>query len=179
MLPSRHFRFCPACGAPAAAAAGVSPFICHQCAFHYHFNAAVAAAVFVLRSDGQALFVRRANDPARGRLAPPGGFVDIGEPVEAAARREVREEVGLELADVTFLCSRPNEYHYKAVTYPVIDMFFVGHALDAHRARALDEVDGFVWIAPEDVSPEEIAFPSMRSALAFWREQRAAAGPRE
>lgn len=51
----------------------------------------------VVDEDGQILLIRRRNPPFAGRLALPGGFVDVGETVEAACRREVREETGVEL----------------------------------------------------------------------------------
>ncbi len=55
----------------------------------------VAVDGLVVHAD-KLVTVRRGHDPFRGMLALPGGFVELGEPVEAAVVREVREETGLE-----------------------------------------------------------------------------------
>lgn len=172
MKPSAHFRHCPRCGQRRSDAPGGSQFVCAACGFTFYFNAAIATAVFIVRDDGHVLFIRRAKDPAKGMLSPPGGFVDIGERAEDAIRRETREEVGLEIPEVRFLCSQPNSYDYGEVTYPVLDFFFVARAVAPASAQALDDVKSFHWLDPRAVAPDEIAFPSVRAALQVFLNDR-------
>ncbi|HXW48681.1 MAG TPA: NUDIX hydrolase [Xanthobacteraceae bacterium] len=56
---------------------------------------AVSAAIF---RDGRVLIVRRGRPPAHGLYTLPGGGVELGETLEEAIVREVREETGLEIA---------------------------------------------------------------------------------
>jgi ADP-ribose pyrophosphatase YjhB (NUDIX family) len=59
----------------------------------------VGVAVLV-HAAGRLLLVRRARPPAAGLWAFPGGRLELGESLEAAARRELREECGLELGEL-------------------------------------------------------------------------------
>src|SRR5215470_12031949 len=61
---------------------------------------AVSAAVF---RDGRVLIVRRARPPAHGFYTLPGGGVELGETLEQAIIREVREETGLEIAPLALV----------------------------------------------------------------------------
>jgi ADP-ribose pyrophosphatase YjhB (NUDIX family) len=58
---------------------------------------AVSAAIF---RDGRVLIVRRARAPANGLYTLPGGGVELGETLEQAVIREVREETALEIEPV-------------------------------------------------------------------------------
>jgi len=169
--PVLLFRFCPRCGAPSETEPreDTNEFRCGRCALRYFFNPTVAVAVFVTRHDGRTLFIRRAREPAKGRLAPPGGFIDIGETAENAARRELREEVGLDIRNVEFLCSHPNSYVFAEVTYPVVDLFFTAEAVDASATADAREVSECLWLDPLEVAAGELAFPSMRHAMEIWQ----------
>ncbi|MEV8057729.1 NUDIX hydrolase [Streptomyces antimycoticus] len=58
------------------------------------------AAAIVLNSDGHVLLLQRADT---GGWGLPGGFMEPGESLEETARREVMEEVGLELDEITLM----------------------------------------------------------------------------
>jgi 8-oxo-dGTP diphosphatase len=61
---------------------------------------AVSAAIF---RDGRVLIVRRARPPAHGLYTLPGGGVELGETLEEAIIREVREETGLAIAPLALV----------------------------------------------------------------------------
>jgi ADP-ribose pyrophosphatase YjhB (NUDIX family) len=63
----------------------------------------VGCGVAILR-DGELLLIRRARPPEAGCWSLPGGKVDLWEATEAAARREIAEELGVKLGALGLLC---------------------------------------------------------------------------
>jgi 8-oxo-dGTP pyrophosphatase MutT (NUDIX family) len=92
------YRFCPCCGALLDCRilkAGEPPrLVCRSCAFVFFLDPKVATGVVFPYGNG-ILLVQRAIEPSYGKWVFPGGYVDRGETLEAAALREVREESGL------------------------------------------------------------------------------------
>lgn len=169
--PSAVFLHCPRCAAPRSTEPDAVRFVCGACGFVYYYNVAVSSSVLIVADDGAALFIRRARDPGKDKLALPGGFVDRGETAEAAAIREVREEAGVKLERVEFLGSFPNLYTYGKVEYPVVDLFFVA-SVPSRVASPLDDVTEIVWRDPGELVDADLAFPSHPRALqAFMRQK--------
>lgn len=172
MPTHQHFNFCPNCGASHSRPVG-NPFQCGNCGFHFYFNPTCAAAALIVDGQGRVLFIRRAKEPALGKLALPGGFIDFDESAEEAVRREISEEVGLRAGSLRFLCSHPNEYPYKGVTYRVLDFFFVAQAPTDAEAGISEEVQSVLWLDPAKVRMEDLAFPSLRFAVQRFLQESA------
>jgi NAD+ diphosphatase len=169
--PSALFKHCPRCAAARVSEGDAVRFVCDTCGFVYYYNVAVSSAVMILDPAGSVLFIRRARDPGKHKLALPGGFIDRGETAETAAMREVSEEAGVKLEGVTFMASFPNLYGYLGVEYPVIDLFFTAK-VQSRQGRPLDDVTEIVWALPESLGEADLAFPSHARALAEYVQRR-------
>jgi ADP-ribose pyrophosphatase YjhB (NUDIX family) len=95
------FRFCPKCGAtlePRLLKQGEPErLVCVQCGFVFYLDPKVAVGTIIRTPDDRIVLVRRAIHPGYGLWVFPGGYVDRGEQVHAAAVREAREECGLDV----------------------------------------------------------------------------------
>jgi 8-oxo-dGTP pyrophosphatase MutT (NUDIX family) len=168
--PNQAFRYCPRCGA-SRGDTECNPLLCAACGFRWYFNPTCAAGAFLFNAAGEVLWVRRANDPNKGTLALPGGFIDAGESAEAALRREVREEIGIEIPDFEFVGSWPNRYDYGGIAYDVCDFLFAAYDVDATGAVPLDGVAGIEWHRLAEIAEAEIAFPSLRHGRTILMER--------
>jgi ADP-ribose pyrophosphatase YjhB (NUDIX family) len=93
------YAFCPACGGRLQArtlkAGDPERLVCQQCGFVFYMDPKVAVGTVIRTDDGRLVLVRRAIEPGYGLWVFPGGYVDRGEQIIEAARREAREESGL------------------------------------------------------------------------------------
>lgn len=165
MLFTEQARYCPRCGAEGLTSPDPKLVDCPSCGFHFYLNSAAAVAGYVIDDQGRLLLGRRARDPGKGLLGPPGGFLDFGETAEEAVRREIREETGMDVRIKAYLGSFPNRYLYRDILYPTLDLFFLCRADSFASAAALEEVESLVVLPWREVNRNEIAFESMRLAF--------------
>jgi 8-oxo-dGTP diphosphatase len=167
---TESLRFCPRCGGALESrllkATEPERLVCTQCGFVHYIDPKVAVGTIISDEQGRIVLVRRAIEPGYGKWVFPGGFIDRGETVEAAALREAREECGLDIR----LDSLLNIYSYPGVA--VIIIAFAATVLggclecdDESLEAQLFERDQIPW--------EELAFRSTKEAL----EEFFAGGP--
>jgi len=135
---------------------------CPDCGYVAFTNPRVAAVIFLAEAD-RVLLVQRRVAPEAGRWALAAGFVDFGEPPEAAARREMKEETGLDIAIERLLELGFNDAD------KVITILYEGRLLGGTLAAA-DDVADARWFTREDLP--ELAFDTTRSSIQAWLEGR-------
>jgi NAD+ diphosphatase len=100
----RTHRFCGTCGQPTAAEDAGHVRVCPE---GHQAHPRTDPVVIMLVADGDRVLLGRQPSWPAGRYSALAGFVEPGETLEAAVAREVREEAGVQVADVRYRFSQP------------------------------------------------------------------------
>lgn len=170
--PLSRFKFCPICGSSHFVVNNFKSKKCEHCGFIYYANPSSATVAFIINEKDELLVVRRKNDPAKGTLDLPGGFVDMEETGEEGISREVMEETGLEVTRVTYQFSIPNIYLYSGLTIHTLDMFYIVEVKDLSYVEAKDDAAEYMWIPLNKIQTEQFGLRSIRQGLCQFLKTR-------
>jgi NAD+ diphosphatase len=95
---------CPRCGGPTERIENEWGKRCPRCRYEHYPH--LHPATIVLVRDGDRVLLTRKAEWAPGRYALIAGFVDNGESLEACVAREIKEEVGVDVADIRYVGSQ-------------------------------------------------------------------------
>jgi 8-oxo-dGTP diphosphatase len=113
----------------------------------------VAVGAIVLR-DGHVLLVKRGRPPSQGQWAIPGGRVELGETLQAAAEREINEETGLTIRAGdpvhTFDVIVRDDAGRVRFHYVIVDL--LADYLGGDEPRPGDDAREARWVAPQDLA---------------------------
>jgi ADP-ribose pyrophosphatase YjhB (NUDIX family) len=152
-----------------------SRIICAHCGFMIYDYPRACAGMVVTRGEA-ILMLRRAHAPQRGLLDIPGGFMEATESMEAAARRELREETGLELGRVRALGYYWDRYFLKGFGwFPTLNFYYIG-PWRSGVPRAADDAASAEWIALSRLGRpgQRLAWKHMRAVFRDVRRLRRA-----
>lgn len=164
---ARH-RFCAKCGSPSVLAKGGWQRNCSDpdCRAE-HFPRVDPVAIMLVEHDGRLLLGRQSRFPPRS-FSALAGFVEPGEAIEEAVAREVFEEAGVKVRDVSYISSQP---------WPFPSQLMIGcHAHADSAALVIDrtEIEEAHWFTREEVAEalekgqDSASFiPPPRQAIAY------------
>jgi 8-oxo-dGTP diphosphatase len=116
----------------------------------------VGVGAIILNGD-KILLEKRKNSPGKGKWSVPGGLVELGERIEQAAIREVKEETGLDvyeprLVDIVDHISLDEsgkvKYHFVIVDYLV--------TVKGGKPKAASDADALKWVSFNDVEEYDL-----------------------
>lgn len=157
-----EYRFCPPCGGAlekrSLKAGDPDRLVCGACGFVFYLDPKVAVGTIITTGDARLVLVRRAIEPGYGLWVFPGGFVDRGEELVTAARREAREESGLEVR----LDRLVNIYSYPKAA--VIIVVYAATAMSGELCGDEECLEARLF-STDELPWDALAFQSTREAL--------------
>jgi len=160
----RTHRFCGRCGTRNEESSSELARRCPQC--DHTLFPRISPAVIVLVRRGDEVLLGRGNHLPPGLYSTLAGFVEPGETLEESVRREIREEVGIELADIRYFGSQP---------WPFPDSLMIGFMADFGGGELqVDpaELAEAHWCALDELPPVPPAFSIARSLIDAWVRER-------
>jgi 8-oxo-dGTP diphosphatase len=159
---------CARCGRPVGRTAGETPrkIGCPRCGYLIYDYPRPCAGMVVMKGDS-VLMLRRAHAPRIGWLDIPGGFMEEGEGIEAAARRELREETGLVVGAARWLGFYWDEYFLRGFgRFPTMNFYYLARWRSG-TPQAADDAASVEWIPLARLGrpDQRLAFRHMREVF--------------
>ena len=140
----RRHGFCSVCGAATLPNRGGWSRTCAPCGAE-HYPRVDPVVIMLASHEGRLLLGRQPHYPP-GRYSALAGFVESGETIEAAVARELYEEAGIRVAEVSYIASQP---------WPFPSSLMIGthaRALDDKLTIDTTELDDARWFSRDEVS---------------------------
>lgn len=179
MLYYKSFKFCPVCGVEYKDEDYIEKdivFICKNCDYRFYQNMDATVAVVIPKLDEPEylLLTTRNMDPGKGKLDIPGGFLKYGETPIEGAKREVFEEMDLEVKITQYVSSQVTNYQYQGREYNHITQYFLAKPIDSSpQIRDKEENQDVQFFLLDNVlkSPQRMSFQSDIMALKEYKRK--------
>jgi ADP-ribose pyrophosphatase YjhB (NUDIX family) len=167
-----RWRTCPRCRAELTHKS-VS-VTCSSCGLSVHASPSPTASAILVDDEGRVLLTRRAGDPGEGLWDLPGGFLEEREDALATLRRELREELGVEVEPGGLVGSFPDRYGEDG---PWTINFYWEARIVSGEPTPADDVADLAWFARDALpSRDEFAFRNTVEVLELWGGRLRAGG---
>lgn len=166
-----NYKYCPKC---AGSLEFIIPneyeehkqLVCSECGFVFYQNSKPTAGAIIVDKNDNILLAKRAYKPKAGYWDVPGGFLEYGEDPEEAVKREIREELNVEI-EITQLVGVYSDY-YSLTEVELVCIYYTAKITSGTPTPSSDIAD-CEWFH-YDKLPKEFAFKNNVEALRDFKE---------
>ncbi|HVF54077.1 MAG TPA: NUDIX domain-containing protein [Actinomycetota bacterium] len=159
----RAFKHCPTCGSKLGEPTGEGGARCDECDRLWHWNPAPTVGCVIVQDD-RALLTVRAREPEKGKVDIPGGFLEPGEDPIAGLKRELREELGVDVEATVSDCLTMTPHEYGERGDFVLALGFRAR-LVAGDPQPSDDVEAIRWIGRGELEDVDFAWEHDRELV--------------
>ncbi len=157
------FSFCYRCGSSLLQRNDDS-LICTSCSHVTYPNPSPCNAVFLENDKGEILLVKRGREPRKGTWDAAGGFIKPFEKYEESVKREIMEELSIEIDQIKIFGSYPDHYQFQGIDMATISIFSSAR-ISSSDILVGDDVSGYSFFSPDEALELDLSFPSIKVAL--------------
>ncbi len=157
------FKYCPKCKTKLNQTNN-RVINCLNCGFRFYFSPAATNAVVIQNDKGAILLVKRKNEPKKGYWDFPGGFLEYDESAEDSVKREINEELDIELINFKYFRSYSDRYLFKGINYHTINFVYIAK-IKNQKLIASDDITSYQFFTYKTIPYNNMAFPYMKNVL--------------
>ena len=128
-------------------------------------------AAIMENEKGEILLVKRKFDPMKGFWDWPGGFVNPGESLEDSVKREIKEELGVDVTVNKISGVYEDRYLYQGIQNYAL-CIAVSAKITNGEITVSDDVSEFNFFSPSKIFEAELAFPSVKKGIEDYLKQK-------
>lgn len=150
------YKFCPICTGELIKK---NSFLkCTKCSYEIFNNPKPCAGVIIENAKNEILLVTRNTEPFKGWFDLPGGFSDVKENLEETAKREIMEELSIQIEIGKYVGSYTTDIKYKGLMYNEVVVYFEAKAKSLNISLC-DELSGFEFVSRYEILQKRICAP--------------------